>query len=237
MKVVVFGATGMVGRGVLRECLVDPRVSTVVTIVRRSTGASDPKLVELVTPQVGAVDGFEAPLRGLDACFFCLGVSSVGKTEAEYTRTTYDLTMSVATSLARWNSGTMTFVYVSGAGTDSSERGSSMWARVKGRTENALGRLPFRAVYFFRPGIIQPRHGIRSNSAGVRIVYAILWPFLPLLLWAAPGVTTTTDRVGRAMIALAPGLEPGPVIDSRAINRLGRPAPPASHRPATTRPS
>ncbi|HXW67272.1 MAG TPA: epimerase [Thermoplasmata archaeon] len=222
MKVVVFGATGMVGRGVLRECLLDPSVSAVVTVVRRATGVADPKLAELVRPSVADLSGLVGPLTGLDACFFCLGVSVLGKSEAEYTRTTYDLTLAVASTLAGWNPGRLTFVYVSGAGTDSSERGPRVWARVKGRTENALARLPFRAVYFFRPGAIQPRHGIHSNTLAYRIVYAILWPFLPLLLRVAPGSTTTTDRVGRAMIAVARGGVPGPIVDTRAINRLGR---------------
>jgi len=151
MKIMLFGATGMVGQGVLRECLVDCDVTRVLCVGRKPTGQQHPKLSELVVPDMTDYSAVEDKLSGFDACFFCLGVSSVGMTETDYRRITYDLTLAAAQPLARLNPQ-MTFIYVSGAGTDSTERGSTMWARVKGATENALMRLPFRAAYMFRPG-------------------------------------------------------------------------------------
>jgi uncharacterized protein YbjT (DUF2867 family) len=220
VKVVVFGASGMVGQGVLRECLLAPDVERVTVVVRRSLGRHDPKLDEIVLPDPGALGDVEERLRGLDACFFPLGTTSVGKSEAEFTRITYDLTMSIATTLVRLNPGTLTFVYVSGANTDSTERGPRMWARVKGRTENALLRLPLKAAYMFRPGVIQPRHGIRSRTPLYRLSYILLWPLVPLFVRA--GWATTTDRVGRAMLRLAREGSPQHILGTREINALGR---------------
>ena len=168
MNVLVFGATGMVGQGVLRECLVDPAVALVQTVGRTATGVTHPRLSEIVHADLMSYASIEPRLVGFDACFFCLGVSSAGMSEADYERVTYGITMAAATTLARLNKS-MTFIYVSGAGTDSSERGRIMWARVKGRTENALLRLPFKAAYMFRPGVIQPLHGITSKTAAYRI--------------------------------------------------------------------
>ena len=159
MNVVLFGATGMVGQGVLRECLLDQKVQTVLSIGRSATGQAHPKLRELVRKDLLDFSPIEAQLIGFDACFFCLGVSSAGMTEEAYRRVTYDITMAAAQTLARLNPA-MTFIYVSGAGTDSTERGRIMWTRVKGKTENALLRLPFKAAYMFRPAAIQPLHGI-----------------------------------------------------------------------------
>src|SRR6266511_2511608 len=167
MRILLFGATGMVGQGVLRECLRAAGVELVQTVGRTATGQRRSKLREVVHGNLLDYRAIESELRNFDACFFCLGVSSVGLKEAEYTRLTYDLTLAAAETLARLNPQ-MTFVYVSGAGTDSSERGRSTWARVKGRTENALLRVPFKAVYLFRPGFIQPLHGIRSKTAWAR---------------------------------------------------------------------
>ncbi|HXI56585.1 MAG TPA: epimerase, partial [Polyangia bacterium] len=178
MRIILFGATGMVGQGALRECLLDPDVSEVLSIgrtpVRRTAvGPTDAKLREQVLADPGDLSSIEGQLVGYDACFFCLGVSSVGMTEAAYRRITYDLTLAAARTLSRLNPG-MTFIYVSGAGTDSSERGRSMWARVKGQTENALLALPFKAAYMFRPGIIQPLHGIVSKTPLYRTFYFLL---------------------------------------------------------------
>jgi uncharacterized protein YbjT (DUF2867 family) len=158
-------------------------------------------------------------LAGYDACFFCLGVSAAGMSEAAYARVTYDLTLAVAETLARLNPG-MTFVYVSGMGTDASEHGRVMWARVKGRTENALLRLPFRGAYMFRPGFIQPLHGIRSKTRLYRAVYAVTTPLFPLLKMLGPGAITTTEQVGRAMIAVARDGYPKRVLEQRDINAL-----------------
>jgi uncharacterized protein YbjT (DUF2867 family) len=163
VKVLLFGATGMIGQGVLRECLIDSDVARVVTVGRRPIGQKHAKLTELVCTDVANLAPLESQLTGFDACLFCLGVSALGMTEEQYMRVTYDLTTSVARTLVRTNPG-LTFIYVSGAGTDSSERGRAMWARVKGRTENALLSLPFKASYMFRPGAIIPLHGIRSST-------------------------------------------------------------------------
>jgi len=224
MKVVLFGATGMVGQGVLRECLRDPGVSEVLSVGRRSLGGSDPKLREMIRPELADLSGDAEALRGYDATFFCLGVSSVGTSEAEYRRVTYDLTVAVARTIAAANPGSA-FVYVSGAGTDASEHGRAMWARVKGATENAVARLPFRAVYLFRPGIIRPLHGIRSKTRGYRVAYAVLSPFLWLVRRISPNAMTTTEAVGRAMLRAVRDGGPTAVVNTREINRLGAPAP------------
>jgi uncharacterized protein YbjT (DUF2867 family) len=159
MKVIIFGATGMVGQGVLRECLLDPDVRRVLSIGRSATGQRHEKLRELIRADLLDYSAIENELRGYDACFFCLGITSLGLSEEQYRRVTYDITMAAAKALARLNPD-MTFVYVTGAGTDITEHGRTMWARVKGETENALLRLPFRAAYMFRPAAIQPLYGI-----------------------------------------------------------------------------
>ncbi|HEV7501495.1 MAG TPA: NAD(P)H-binding protein, partial [Vicinamibacteria bacterium] len=179
MRVVLFGATGMVGQGVLRECLLDPDVESVVAVGRRANGQIHPKLRELVHKDLLDLAPLESELTGLDAAFFCLGITSAGMTEADYTRVTYDITMAAAASLVRL-SPALTFVFVSGAGADSSEQGRTMWARVKGKTENALLRMPFRAVYVLRPAVIQPLHGITSRTGSYRVFYAIARPLFPV---------------------------------------------------------
>ena len=219
LAVVLFGASGMVGQGVQRECLLDSRVRSVVSIVRQPTGAHDVKLHEIVHGDFADFDAIEAQLSGLDACFYCLGVSSSGMKEAQYSHVTYDYTLAAAGMLARRNPG-MVFVYVSGAGTDGTERGSSMWARVKGRTENALLRLPFRAAYMFRPGIIQPLHGIRSKTRMYRLLYAVMAPLLPVIRAMFPDQVTTTEQMGRAMIRVAIDGYPTSVLEARDIGRL-----------------
>jgi uncharacterized protein YbjT (DUF2867 family) len=211
----------MVGRGVLRECLLDPSVERVLSVGRRSLGVADPKLEELVRPDLSDLSPVERLLTGHSACFFCLGMTSVGTPEAEYRRVTHDLTVSVATTLARLNPG-MTIAYVSGAGTDRS--GRRMWARVKGETEEALRAMPFRAVYLFRPGIIRPLHGIRSKTRAYRVGYLLLSPFLFVVRAVAPDAMTSTDAVGRAMIRTAADGAPTGVLGNREINRLGAPA-------------
>lgn len=219
MRVILYGATGMVGQGVLRECLLDPGVEQVLAVGRRSTGQQHPKLRELVLADLSNQAGHEGELAGYDACFFCLGVSSAGMNEADYHRITYGLTVAAADGLVKLNPG-MTFIYVSGAGTDSSEKGRTMWARVKGKTENALLRLPFKAVYLFRPAGIRPLHGIASRTRAYRIFYALAWPLLPLL-GRFPAFMTTTERIGRAMLKAAREGAPKSVLESRDINELG----------------
>jgi len=219
MKVLIFGATGMVGRGVLHECLLAEDVGLVQTVGRTATEIQSGKLREVVHPNLFDLTAIEDKLTGFDACFFCLGVSSAGMTEEAYTRLTYTLTVSVAETLARLNSQ-MTFVYVSGAGTDSSERGRSIWARVKGRTENALLRMPFRAAYMFRPGLIVPMHGIQSKTPSYRIFYAVLTPLLPVLRWAFPRSILTTEEIGQAMLIAARREPEKRVMETGDIRRL-----------------
>jgi uncharacterized protein YbjT (DUF2867 family) len=222
MKVLLFGATGMVGQGVLRECLLDPGVELVETIVRSPTGTpAHPKLREVAHRDLWQYASIETQLSGFDACFFCLGVSAAGMTEADYQRVTYGIAVAAAETLSRLNPQ-MTFIYVSGAGTDSSERGRVMWARVKGKTENALLRLPFKAAYMFRPGLIQPLHGIRSKTASYRVLYALTKPVLPLLRWAFPAYITTTEQLGRAMIAVARHGAPKQILENKDIAAIAR---------------
>jgi hypothetical protein len=167
-------------------------------------------------PGFVALRGLEAKLVGFDACFFCLGVSSAGMAEAEYERLTYGITMTAAETLCRLNPQ-MTFIYVSGAGADSSERGRSMWARIKGKTENALLRLPFAAAYAFRPGVIEPLYGARSKTASYRVMYSVLKPALPALRGAFPNYILSTQAIGRAMLAVAKHGFPKRVLESKDI--------------------
>ncbi len=216
MNVLIFGATGMVGQGVLRECLLGPDVQVVQTVGRTPTGLKHPKLREIVRSDLLDYTEIESALRGFDACFFCLGVSSTGMSESEYERVTYTVTMTAAQTLSRLNPG-MTFIYVSGAGTDSSEEGRIMWARVKGKTENALLRLPFKAAYMFRPGATQPVHGARSKTPAYRVIYSLAKPVLPLLRRLFPRHILTTEELGRAMLQVAKSGAPKTILESADI--------------------
>ena len=218
MRVILFGGTGMVGQGVLRECLLAPDVTEVLAVGRSPLGKTDPKLRELIRADLFDYGDVEAQLGGYDACFFCLGVSSLGMKEADYRRITYDLTLAAARTLGRLNPG-MTFIYVSGEGTDSSEKGSSMWARVKGQTENELLRLPLRAV-MFRPGAIEPLHGITSKTRLYRAALVVGRPLWPLLRKVAPNAVTSTEKVGLAMLRVARDGAPKPILATRDINAL-----------------
>ena len=215
LNVLLFGATGMVGQGVLRESLLDPGVARVVTLGRSATGQHHDKLREIVRADLMNVPSYEPELDRFDACFFCLGVSAAGMTEERYTRVTYDLTLAVAQTLAKLNPS-MTFIYVSGMGTDSTERGRTMWARVKGRTENALLKLPFKA-YMFRPGVIIPLHGITSRTSWYRVLYVLLKPLLPIVKRIFPSSVTTTEQMGRAMLAVARRGYPKRILESKDI--------------------
>lgn len=219
MNIVLFGATGMVGQGVLRECLRDPDVQLVQTVGRAPTGVKNPKLKEVMRKDLCNYAEIESQLRGFDACFFCLGVSSSGMNEADYTRITHDIALAAAQSLVRLNQQ-MTFVFVSGAGSDSSERGRVMWARVKGKTENALLALPFRAVYVLRPGIIQPLDGIQSKTASYRLLYAFSKPILPIARSLFPNHVLTTRQIGRAMLIAAKHGASRRVLESPDIRAL-----------------
>ncbi len=219
MKILLFGATGMVGQGVLIECLKARDVSLVQSVGRTALGQQHAKLRDLVHADLFDYSAIEAQLKGFDACFFCLGVTSAGKTEAEYSRQTCDLTLAAAEVLARLNPR-MSFVYVSGAGTDSTESGRVMWARVKGRTENALLKLPFKAAYMFRPGIIQPMYGVRSKTSSYQIFYTLSRPLLPLLRALMPATVLTTEIMGWAMLAVARREAPKRILETADINAV-----------------
>jgi len=195
IKVIVTGATGMVGEGVLHECLLHPDVEQALIINRRPCGVTHPKLKEIIHSNFLDLSPVAAELKGYDACFFCLGVSSIGLKEPEYTRLTYDLTMHVANTLCEQNTG-MVFCYVSGGGTDSTEHGKSMWARVKGKTENHLMQLPFRRAYMFRPGYMQPTKGLKNT---IKAYYAFSWLY-PVFRTLFPKYVCTLKEVGIAMI-------------------------------------
>lgn len=217
MNVIVTGATGMVGEGVLHECLRDAGIKQVLVVTRRPTGEQHPKLREILLADFEHPAPAEAELRGYDACLFCLGVSSVGLNEAEYTRLTYDLTLGFARTLARLNPG-MTFCYVSGSATDGSEQGRVMWARVKGRTENELRRLPFKATYMFRPGFMKSTPDMKNTLP----LYKYLNWLYPVARQLAPGYVSTLAEVGQAMIKAARSGYEKPVLEVRDIVRLAR---------------
>lgn len=221
MKVLLFGATGMIGQGVLRECLRSPEIRAVVAVGRNASGQQHPKLREIVHSDLFDLSPIEPELSGFDACFFCLGVSSAGMSEEAYTRITHDLTLATANTLLRCNPA-LTFIYVSGMGTDSTEQGRSMWARVKGRTENELLRLPFKSVYMFRPGFIIPMHGIRSRTRLYRVIYTLTSPISPLLRAIAPRHVTTTEEIGLAMIHVARSGASKPILESSETRSIGQ---------------
>jgi uncharacterized protein YbjT (DUF2867 family) len=221
MKIIIFGATGMIGRGVLRECLLDDGISSLLSVGRTATGILSPKLHELEHANLSDYGPIESRLTGFDACFFCLGISSAGMKEADYERLTYGITLAAALTLSRLNPE-MVFIYVSGAGTDSSEQGRVMWARLKGRTENALLRLPFKVAYMFRSGVIRPMHGAVSKISSYRLLYAVMAPFLPMLQWALPSSILTTEIVGRAMIRVAKGGYSRQILEAADIFAAGR---------------
>lgn len=199
MKIIVTGVTGMVGKGVLLECLDHPEVSSVLSISRRSAGMEHPKLKELIHKDFSEFESVSKELEGYDACFACMGVSSAGMNEADYTRMTYDYTLSLANELYKLNPE-MTITYVSGVGTDSTEKGRSMWARVKGKTENDLLSMGFRQAFMFRPGAIIPERGVVPSSKLYRILINYLGGLLKLIKWIAPKAVVGSSQIGQAMI-------------------------------------
>jgi len=213
MNVILTGATGMVGEGVLLQCLESPFVDRVLSVSRRSCGRTHPKLAELLVADFRALDSVEAELQGFETCLYCAGISSVGKSEAEYTAITVDTPLAFASTLARLNPA-MVLVHVSGAHTDATERGKVMWARVKGRAENALGRLPFKAVYNVRPALMKPTRGQRFVKGGYVLIRA-LYPVLALFF---PGMPL--QDVARAMINVARLGAPKPVLEVADLRQL-----------------
>jgi uncharacterized protein YbjT (DUF2867 family) len=218
MNVVIFGASGMVGQGVLLECLRDTGVERVLVIGRSPVEQKHMKLREVLVKDLFDTASYASELTGLDACFFCLGISSAGMSEAAYRRLTYDLTMVIAQELAARNAA-LCFIFVSGASTDSTEQGRTMWARVKGATENALLRMPFRSAFMFRPGVIQPLDGIRSKTRAYRLGYVVMAPVLPLLRRAFPNSVLTTREIGQAMLAVTRNGWPRPVLEAKDIHK------------------
>jgi uncharacterized protein YbjT (DUF2867 family) len=221
VKVIIFGASGMVGQGVLRECLQDAAVEKILLIGRSASGARDAKVSEMVFKDMTDYSSVAGQLGGYDACFFCLGVTSAGMKEADYRRVTYDFTLAAARALVA-ESPEMTFIYVSGVATDSSEKGRSMWARVKGATENALLALPFKAAYMFRPGYIQPLHEIKSKTGWYAAMYVVVAPIYPILRIAFGKYMTTTEELGRAMLVAAKRADQKRVVESSQIAGLAR---------------
>jgi uncharacterized protein YbjT (DUF2867 family) len=219
MKAILFGATGMVGQGVLRECLFDPDVTEVLSVGRSPSGVQHAKLKEVLHDDFIDFSKIEAQLAGYDACFFCLGVSSIGMDPERYRHLTYDVTMAAAKTLARLNPG-MVFTYVTGKGTDQTEQSRLGWARVKGKTEADLLKLPFKAAYMFRPSGIQPLHGVRSKTGWINVVYALSGPLLSWMVRATPNHMTTSEQLGRAMIKVARDGYPKPVLESADINAV-----------------
>jgi uncharacterized protein YbjT (DUF2867 family) len=215
LNIIVTGATGMVGEGVLHECLLHPDVESVLVISRRHGHVTHPKLKEIIHSDFQNIEPIASQLKGYNACFFCLGVSSVGMKEDQYRRLTYDLTMHVAGVLSRENPD-MTFCYVSGSGTDSSEKGRLMWARVKGKTENDLMKLSFKAAYMFRPGFMKPTKGLKNTLGG----YAILTWLYPVLRPLFPQFVCTLSEVGVAMIHAATIGYSKPVLEVKDIVKL-----------------
>jgi uncharacterized protein YbjT (DUF2867 family) len=218
MNVLIFGATGMVGDGVLYQCLADARVTKIVAVVRSPLGVTHPKLEERRRADFFSYGDLGHDLVTTHACFFCLGVSSVGMKDGDYHRQTYELTLAAARALATARPGAA-FCYVSGESTDSTERGPVMWARVKGQTENALLALPLNA-YMFRPGLIRPRPGKQSKTRLYRILYSVLTPLYPLLARVAPTHVTTAENIGRAMIAAATAGYSKRILENADINAL-----------------
>ncbi len=234
LRVLLFGATGMVGQGVLRECLRDPDVEQVLAVGRSPTGRQHPRLDELLVSDMTRYSAAEEErLAGFNACFWCLGASAMGMSEADYTRVTFGLTIAAGQALARIEPR-MAFVYVSGAGTDSTEKGKVMWARVKGRTENMLFRLPFRASFMFRPAAIRPRGGERSRTAIYRIGYFLARPFLGLVQLWKPELVTTTEEVGKAMLFVARKGSAKRILENKDIRAVARRAMERGSGEATT---
>lgn len=217
LKVILTGATGMAGEGVLHECILHPGVEEILILTRRSSGVDHPKVRELIHSDFYNLSSIEDQLSGYHACFFCMGVSSIGMNETDYTKVTHTLTLHVASILASKNKE-MTFCYISGAATDSSERGRSMWARVKGRTENDLQKLPFKKVFLFRPGYMQPTKGLKSTLSYYKYV-SWLYPTLRSLF---PAFVSTLSELGLAMInSVIKGYEK-PILEVKDIVKLAK---------------
>jgi hypothetical protein len=217
LNVIITGATGMVGEGVLHECLLHPSVEEVLVINRKPCNVIHPKLKEIIHADFFDISAIESQLTGYNACYFCLGVSSIGMKEPEYYRLTYTLTINVASTLVRLNPG-MTFCYVSGGGTDSTEKGRSMWARVKGKTENELMRMPFKQVFAFRPGYMHPTKGLKNTLPYYKYL-SWMYPFFRAVF---PKMVSTLAELGQAMINVSRFGYEKQIIDVKDIVKLAK---------------
>ncbi len=219
MKILLFGATGMIGQGVLRECLLDAEVESVLSVVRSATWPRQAKVREVVHSNFQDFSALQTQLGEIDACLFCLGVASAGMTEEAYRLVTHDYTIAAARACLEANPA-IAFLYISGAAADSSEQGRIMWARVKGQTENDLLKMLFRRVHLFRPGFIRPLHGIQSRTKLYRVLYRVLGPLMPALQALFPRAVTTTEQLGRAMLRVAKDGYEKPILEMRDITRF-----------------
>lgn len=220
IKAVLFGSTGMIGQAVLLECLQNTEVESILTVNRQSCNVNNPKLKEIILKDLFELSGLTAEMTGYNTCLFCLGISSAGMKEKDYYKITYDLTLNAAKTLLEINKD-MTFCYISGTGTDSSEKGKIMWARVKGKTENALLALPFKNAYMFRPAFIQPTKGIRSRTRSYNILYAVFKPFY-FILKHSDSFVTNTETFGKAMILTVLNGYQKNILENRDINKIVR---------------
>lgn len=218
IKAIITGSTGMVGKGVLLECLENPKVESVLVVNRRPVGIKHEKLTEVIHNDFYNLQEIEKSLAGYNACFFCLGTTSVGKSEEVYKRITHNLTINFAKTVLEQNPE-MSFCYVSGTGTDSTEKGKTMWARVKGKTENDLLAMGFKNAFMFRPGYIQPVRGEKAVSGLVNFSYKIFKPFYPLLKKIFPKFVTSTENIGKAMINVVLNDSGIKILESNDINR------------------
>jgi len=219
MKAIITGSTGMVGKGLLLECLDNERIESVLVVNRSPVGITHPKVTELIHPDFFYLAPIEDKLGGYDVCFFCMGVSSAHLTEETYSKLTYDLTTGFAKTLLKKNSQ-MTFCYVSGRGTDSTEKGISMWARVKGRTENALLQMGFKNAFMYRPGFIKPMEGVTSKTRLYQMIYNVLRPLFPLIM-KIPNFATDSVTLSRSMIRVASDGYSKNILEVQDINLSG----------------
>ncbi len=229
MNVVLFGATGMIGQGVLRECLLSADVERVLAVGRNPTGQTHEKLHELQVSDMTSYAAVLGHLDGYDACFYCLGITSAGLSEADYRRVTVDMAVAAGRALVGLNPD-MTFVFVSGRGTDSTGTSGTMWARVKGEAENAILAMPFKAKYCFRPAIVRPMHGIKSRTASYRLFYTLATPLFPIVSTLAPSHVGTTERIGRAMLEVVKNGAPKIILEQADINAIADEAMTAARR-------
>ena len=218
IKAIITGSTGMIGKSMLLECLESPDVTSVLVINRQPVGLQHAKLTEIIHKDFFDLSPLKKHLTGFNTCYFCLGISAAGLSEDKYHQITYELTMNFAKTVLSLNPG-IVFCYISAAGADSSEKGRIMWARVKGKTENALLAMPFKKAYMFRPGFIQPMKGVRSRTRLYNAIYAVLKYLYPLLK-GLPQYVTSSDRLGQAMLkAVLKGYDQ-PILESKDINLL-----------------